>query len=477
MNNQPVVCAGPSEIMSQYFAFQNEIMAAVLWSKIAEKRFETQRWTKRLFAKGVLDLWKDSPTSLDLVANSVFWNLISATNSSLTSAFLISLSFASVLYSNTAWLWILVKDRVVVRDYKTMLDIETSWIELAFFLSQTTNLANKVNDDKLPLKLNEIIKKYQQSWLFATIWAENKIGGQFRLMDLMSDMIVMNGHMRHFLMYNNTWILDKYRWCVWEYDNVWVSKKCTNGPILKFSDEAIAQLDQDYSQLGMFWKCNLYVSSFTNTISKWIKNNFESVEAAMQDVKNSVSNLKNTLFNSSRWDLAKDRCNMSYYEMAQLRAYWWWDWNCSQSLVDVDFDSDLLDVVNDFTSQKGGKQAQDIDKETKYYDKWESQKQSVWSSVMNGWTSLDMRGLRVDEYGVKSIYNSEFNAELNDALYRHFEDVISEFKQSQQNASAWDLSHELIKIKWLIDEVDGVIISAESLESNLKKISDYQCSA
>ena len=47
--------------------------------------------------------------------------------------------------------------------------------------------------------------------------------------------------------------------------------------------------------------------------------------------------------------------------------------------------------------------------------------------------------------------------------------------QSQRTSSQWDFSYELVKIRWLIDQVEAAANAASSLEKDLQKIADYQC--
>jgi TolB-like protein len=54
--------------------------------------------------------------------------------------------------------------------------------------------------------------------------------------------------------------------------------------------------------------------------------------------------------------------------------------------------------------------------------------------------------------------------------------VIEQFGHSQRAAMASDLSYELIKVKWLVDQVSAAMVWAEQLRKDLQDIADYQCS-
>ena len=96
---------------------------------------------------------------------------------------------------------------------------------------------------------------------------------------------------------------------------------------------------------------------------------------------------------------------------------------------------------------------------------------------LNGQKDID--GKNVSWYGVyggKSSYNPEFSNSMNDEFIMVFEDITEQFWHSQRAAMASDLSYELVKIKWLVNQVDAAMSSAEKLEKHLQDIKDYQCS-
>jgi hypothetical protein len=55
---------------------------------------------------------------------------------------------------------ILFRDRPIVRDYKTMLDIESALFDVAYFRSKQINLTRPV-DGNMVDQFNEVVKKYQ----------------------------------------------------------------------------------------------------------------------------------------------------------------------------------------------------------------------------------------------------------------------------------------------------------------------------
>ena len=193
-NSQPPVCDWPSEMMSNYFNFQQEMKFALLWSEVQEKRFNSSVWTWWLFWKESLKL----PSALDLVASSIVGGVKSTVSTAGTSAVLLVLAAKSVLQSNTEWFAILFKDRPIVRDYKTMLDIETDLFNLAYFRSKQMNLTLSLEKQETYDKLNEIIEKYQWLWLLYK-WAKMQKTESFA--SILEELIEMNTVMKHFILF------------------------------------------------------------------------------------------------------------------------------------------------------------------------------------------------------------------------------------------------------------------------------------
>lgn len=463
---QPKVCHWPSKTMSQYFDFQNEIRAALINSKMGERVF-TLTTRPGLFSEKVLTLTKI--TALDLVATNVFSNVRSAISTASTSVVLMMLASVSVLRSNSEGLMILFKDRVIVREYKSMLDIESSLMELAYFLSKSTNLLSPINED-VRKNLEDVIKKYQDLWLLDKNVAI--INGSTSTADVILDVGAMNGAMKNFiLVWWKLWArwLINYKWCMW-----WETQLQNCTPVLKFNPEAVNQLRIDYRGLTVFWACNQYASNFKNTITKAAKNNAQNMKVAMQDVKDSIGRLNSALFGRWTWKLWKDRCNISDYQMAQLTAYRWWDWNCEQWLIDWN-----ISVPVDYTSIKKSKAEQKKNDKNQQQQEDEAGRvnsDDTVSEVKKQSTTRKRSETWVTMYGTSTVYDSEFSFALYDDFTSLYFDVMTDYTQSKDNAWSSDLSYELIKINWLIEEIKTVAGETSKLETNLRKVADYQCS-
>jgi hypothetical protein len=80
-------------------------------------------------------------------------------------------------------------------------------------------------------------------------------------------------------------------------------------------------------------------------------------------------------------------------------------------------------------------------------------------------------------------YNVEFKEDFWLDLVSDYEQIILEYNQSQRNAASSDLSPQLKKMKWVLEEVKTTIRSSGKvsgkkelgLEYRLRKIADKQC--
>ena len=478
---QPEVCWWPSKTMSLYFDFQNEARSVLLWSKLSERVYSTNVWSEWLFRGWILKL----PGALDILASDVLWEVSSAFSTALTSYVLLIMASASVVQSNMEWFAILFRDRPIVRDYKTMLDIETELFDLAYFRSKEVNLTLPLEWDIYD-NFNKLLEKYQELWLIKATrlkWGES-------MADIVQDLINMNGAMRYFISYlGNPWAkaLKNYNWCFWNVEG----GNCTSSnAILKFDEKAIQTLKEDYSGLGVFSACNQYLSNFTSTIFKSVNNNSNSVKIAFQDVKDAMKRLKWALVSdygsAGDWEIESSdknsRCNVSEYEMAQLRAYWWSDWRC-WDWVSV---SVAYSKIHEFSRNK--KAQNDQNEKVTNVLKEAATTTSAWAESLSNitgkgsvtdqlkeWSTNNIRRQKWQQlYGAEDLYNTEFYYDMAYDIESIYRETINEYYQSQQDAIAQDLITQMWEIKWLISQVDEVIKVGKILKDDLQVVADYQ---
>ena len=469
VTSQPEVCSWPSEMMSNYFNFQSEAVNILFKSEMNERLLDVSFGSWGLFSNKVLDL-----SAIDLIARSLVWNFRSSASNLLTSAVLLLLVSSSVVQSNVEWWAILFKDRPIVRDYKSMLDIETQLFDVAYFRSKQINLLHPLEWDSFD-GLSKLIKKYQDIWLLEK---GNELSKNSSMADVLSDLLLMNAAMKHFIMVGGKlWKLglSKYHWCFWAFDK----SRCNDSTFaLKFSESAINQLYNDYKDVDTFSACNSYVSFFRNSIGNAVSNGKESVKTSVQDVKNSMNNLWGALIGKWRRNFKNNRKSLcewiSDYEMAQLRAYWWQNWTC-WDWFNASFDSSDLSLarieVEGYAKEKKAKKEQ-----KEKLDRGVTQEKKNFTKLWS-WVTSNKKQDWYDVYWTGSEYNPEFSSELNSGFNSIFFEVMNQYWQSLEDAISSDISDLLPRGKWILDQVNTTMENTDKLKDVLQKIADKQCSA
>ena len=469
---QPEACDWPAEMMSNYFDFQNDAIKILLWSEVNSLRFSTS-FNQWLFTNRSLEL--KGTSAIDFLASNVVWSMKSFVSNAMTSMALLILASKSTIRSNTEWLAVLFKDRPIVRDYKQMLDIETTLFDVAYFRSKQVDLTRQF-DGNLKDSFNKLIEKYQGVWLLEQ-W--ERLKWSETLASIIYDLVAMNASMKHFIMIGGNlwdkWLRD-YNWCFWNNDEDNCNRDVS---ILKFSDNAIKQLHNEYKDVRTYWECNSYKASFNATINKTINNNLNSVKTAAKDIDHAMKRLRWTLMWSYDWKKPESRCDISEYEMAQLKSYWWGDWTCSESFLNVDASAALLKSRNYFDQKKSQqKQKNKTESVLKKADKPESKDTIIWN-VTEKLKSKNTNDERVQLwyriYWNDTRYNQDFSFELDSDFTEVFQNTMDQYAQAQENWANTDVSDLFPRGKWILDQMTTSIKNTDDLEKHLQHIEDKQC--
>lgn len=480
-NTQPAVCSWPTKWMNQYFDFQKEMKSVLLWSKINEKRYNaSSEWG--LFSNGILTFkkWNDRKevhipsNALDFLAWNILWDVKSFISNATTSAVLLLLASVSVVQWNTEWWAVLFKDRPIVRDYKTLLDIETQLFDVAYFRSKQVNLVSSLEWD-MSKQLNEVIKKYVDSWLLEP--TNRKIGDSVSMADVLMELVSMNAVMKHFILYPGISSLRSYNWC---FDSS--NEFCSNSTfVIKISFEAAKDLDDDYSWISMFWACNQYVSNFKSSLNKWWSNSKNSVDSSIKDITDAYERLVNALTNSkkSNWNRNKNkwRCDISDYEMAQLKSYRWSDWTCKEGFTNASFSYTKMKKAKKQQNKSVVTQTEQAASWSGSSASWSGSSENLFEQLKKKSTKQQKQGYWSEIYWIENLYNRNFSFDMAEELLSIYGWLNADYEQSYANAAASDFSYEYKKINWLIEEINVVNGSAKKLYDDLKAVGTYQCSS
>ena len=468
-NKQPEVCAWPSETMQQYFQFQKDALKAITTSSANNGTISVWESDWWLFTKKDLSL---PSSALDYVVDNVWWRASSVISTTATSVVLLLLASSSVVESDVEWLAIFLRDRPIVRDYKKMLDIETEIFETAFSFSKKVDLTRTLQWNTVS-QVRAVIQQYQSSWLLRK-WLD--ISSSVSMANILSDLISMNASMKFFIsVWWEAWAseLRSYAWCLWQYK--W--EECDNSKsVLWFTEEAVSKLKEEYSGTWWYGACNSYASNFKNSLSKSAKNNWDSIKNAWNSMEVSWDNLINALIWKWTWSkMLTDPCKMTDYERAQLDAYYWWDWECGE-WISV---SSLLAGIKDYLNNKKtllNQWGENDDLSKKSASSEPPSVLNVIDQLNNQKNTSDRELVRHRIYSGESLYNPEFSNGMNNEFTVIFDDVQEQYGHSQRAAMASDLTFELAKFKWLVEQISTAMKAAWELKDDLQAIVDYQCS-
>lgn len=485
--DQNPVCSGPSETMSMYYAFQREMMAAIWWADISEKRFAVSMDEDGLFSQWVLDLPDWFWDIGDLAASSAWWNIGSLVSAWATTTVLLLLSTVAIVQWAGDWFAILFRDRPIVRDYKTALDIENELFDLAYEMSQKVFITASL-EWNLSNNIKAVIEDYQKKWLLS--WDSFSIDSSVSISHVIWDLVWMNASIKHFITYwKVTWTgwLRTFHWCLNG------TKKGECGSKLEFSEEAINKLGEEYSWLWTFWSCNLLWSSLEDSLSRWLDPSW--VETAIDNLKESLNRLMRPFENI--WSLASYCDKLSEYEMAQLRAYYWGNWTCWDKnwLGAINLAKGIKSSIQD--NQQNSKESLSQIKEEKAKKRTEKkarrqevrdlkkslrdQKKALKETIPD-MTALSSSSWR-ENYGVSDYKAWDwYTQDLNEEISSIFMDVIRDYEEARYGISSSDLSYELVEIQALLSQIKSVQdlmwkskSEQDSLYYWLDQVEKYQC--
>jgi hypothetical protein len=235
----PPACSAPPPMMLQYQQFQNEMASALLGGAFGERRFEADINVMGWFTSKVLHLPTAENSVVDTVFSALWDNTRRLAQATLTTTFLLELAAMSVVGSNLGGFAILFEDRAVVRDWKTLLQIETKISQIAYYLGKTANITASLENLG---SLQALVVKYQEAGLFTGVASSSSAS----YADILADLSSMNAAMKFLVATNQTRALRNYQ--------------ATSLFQVQFSPEVYGTsgLQADYRPVRKFSACNAF---------------------------------------------------------------------------------------------------------------------------------------------------------------------------------------------------------------------------
>ncbi|MDR3169681.1 MAG: hypothetical protein LBU27_08310 [Candidatus Peribacteria bacterium] len=230
------ICAAPGETMLLYQRFQQEMASALLGGVLGEHIFNAEFSVMGLFTSKVLHLPTTNNSVLDTIRQTLWNNSRRLGTATVTTTVLLALAGVSVGVSNIEGFAILFQNRAIVRDYKSLLQIETKLNQIAYFLGKRTNLIAKLDNTGDGGALQKIVEKYVEEGLFTG----NVRNDQTTYVGILTSLMRMNAGVKQFLSFRSTLLLNKLG----------------NFYGTTFSETALSNLRSEYAGARFIDSCN-----------------------------------------------------------------------------------------------------------------------------------------------------------------------------------------------------------------------------
>lgn len=457
----PAVCSVPPKEFAYYVDFTKEMLQAINTVQWDWKKLWEYNYIWWLFTNKILAIPQENR---NLFEKMVAWITESMNRKISTTLGLTNIlsSLALTSYKDVLWLAILRQARPIVRDWKTLLDLETNTNDIVYELSLSAMANQQIID---PSQFQTIIDKYSQEKPLFDQWS---VSEETKYKDITNMLIRLNGAMKTFIPYGSISQFDEFRkW--WE-----------GGIYLKFNTGTIQEMKDAYSCGRGFSKCT---SSWKDFV-KNIKNLWSSFKKWWNSAKKTITDANKKLAESMKWigqaKIFKKSPWEEYLtdtEIELLRDVYGID---TKKLTEQEWIwlRDLLNVpikwtLNEMKAKVKWTYNELLDKQAKANAEDAKLEQEKMDKKIN--TELIKEKIQT---------NSDKDVVVDLNLEKAFRDVINIVNNQQKNdldvlwsTTSVDFLAYYTNIGYRIREVIGIIsIWDQSIVKNLGNICEYQCS-
>ncbi len=468
--DNPTICSAPAKEFWYYVDFTREILKTIntvqwKWDRIWDYTYIWWLFTNKLLAI--------SGENKNVLAQMIDWISESINNKISTvlgiSNLLYSIGLTS--YKDLNWFSILFKARPIVRDWKTLLDLETETNNVAYELSVSA-MSNKKLLDISPFQ--KIIDKYSKDKpLFAEWLVKN--GTEYK--DITNMLIRLNGAMKTFIPYGKIDQFDEF------------SKWWKDGIYLKFNTETMQEMKLAYSCARWFSKCTSPLKDFW----KNIKTIWSSFVKWWTNAKQTFNDANDRFIESIKWfaqaKLLKKSAWEEYLtdtEIDLLRNVYGMD---TKKLTKQEWISlrDVLSNINKKTLNTIKSKVQwtannVFDKQAKANA--DAEKQAANKAKLDKKKMKTLLKENTDKLKWEIKNDSYDNVILDQDLVADFKNVINVVNKQQTNdlgflwsTSSVDYLSYYTYIGYLISEVENVIWNKDkNIVKHLGNVCELQCS-
>lgn len=470
--DNPDIC-NKSALQFQYYEeFVEDMLAGVQTIQADGKNLWTYDYLGWLFTNKILNIPSENRNILEKLVAEIEESINKKISSATTTIFLLS-SLGISSYKDLIWLSILFKSKAFIRDWKTLLNLETQINEVFYELWLSAMADRKiVKSSDFQLILDKYVdsnKLFSKAIIYetATYW------------DLVKMLLKMNGSMKTFLSLNSINQFDDYK--KWKTD--WFE--------ITFDMEEMKKLDEAYQCARWFAKCTSSWKDFIKNLKnvrKNLKKSWSSAKTVIVDANKNFSQALNWMFDSykkdkSEWEkqltdreieLLQDVYGINTSKLTKQQWIWFSDllnvakWNLWWITQSINLNSNF----NDDYFNKNNKEQKSINKKK---DEENTTDPNLWNDQL-----LDSIDELEELLGQKPQYPVEVKKDFKNSLWAVVDSINAKHKDELSVLIAIDSSvylHLYTQIWYRIrDLIDVVWNKDKNLIKNIGTVCELQCS-
>lgn len=466
--DNPSVCSVAPKEFDYYVDFTKEMLQAINTLQWKWKNLWDYNYIWWLFTNKILQIPEENKNIFEKMVAWIKESMDRKISTTLGLANILS-SLALTSYKDVLWLAILFQSRPIVRDWKTLLDLETNTNDIVYELSLSAMANQQIID---PSKFQTIIDKYSQQKPLFDQWS---VSEETKYKDITNMLIRLNGAMKTFIPYGSISQFDEFRkW--WE-----------GGIYLKFNTGTIQEMKDAYSCGRGFSKCT---SSWRDFV-KNIKNLWSSFKKWWNSAKKTIADANKKLAESVKWigqaKIFKKSPWEEYLtdtEIELLRDVYGID---TKKLTEQEWIwlRDLLTIpikgtLNEMKTKIKSTNSELLEKQAKA----NAEDERLEQEKMDKKKIEDLLDQNAQSLKQKIKEDSNKYVVVDSNLKKSFIDVINIVNNQQKNdldvlwsTTSVDFLSYYTNIGYRIREIIGIIsIWKQSIVTNLGNICEYQCS-
>jgi len=273
----PMICSIAPKEFVYYVDFVKEMLSTIVTVQWKWKQVWQYNYIWWLFSNKVLQIPWENQSILNKMITSIQESISRNISTALGLADILWIS-AITSYKDIIWLSILFQSRPIVRDWKTLLDLETSINNVFYELSVSAMSNQQLLDHK---KFQEVLTKYTNTY---PLFEQAYVSESTKYKDVLHMLVRLNWAMKTFVPYGKISQFDEFKkwWQAWIY--------------VRFNSWTINDMKLVYS-CARFFKCNNTLKDLANNV----KLIWSDLKRSWNDSKTTIKDANKRLWEALKW--------------------------------------------------------------------------------------------------------------------------------------------------------------------------------